>query len=156
MTEHLLLWLFVIDLGIVLGAGLYEARISVPRWIASPAAAQPGWHPDEATRDDTGRRFWGFTTTGPLTLLTIRNLWAAWHSSGAVQPWWWVAGLAALGDRVLTFSYFIPRMIRLMRLADSSESRELATKWANLNWLRQAFVLVAWVAALQALTRFGA
>jgi hypothetical protein len=29
----LLLWLFVINLGIVLGAGLYEARIELPQWL---------------------------------------------------------------------------------------------------------------------------
>ena len=29
-----LLWLFVIDLGIAFGAGLYEHRIVVPRWLS--------------------------------------------------------------------------------------------------------------------------
>ena len=30
-----LLWLFVINLGVAFGAGLYEHRITVPRWITS-------------------------------------------------------------------------------------------------------------------------
>ena len=34
-VETVLLWLFVIDLGIAFGAGLYEHRIVVARWIGS-------------------------------------------------------------------------------------------------------------------------
>ena len=30
-----LLWLFVLNLGIAFGAGLYEARIVIPRWLMS-------------------------------------------------------------------------------------------------------------------------
>src|SRR5262245_14032764 len=108
MTQKILLWLFVLNLGVVFGAGIYEARISVARWIGRPPAAGPAWHADEARRDDTGRRFWGFTTTVPLTLITLANLWAAWQSSGTIRTWWLVAALFALGDRIFTFTYFIP------------------------------------------------
>jgi hypothetical protein len=76
-----------VSLGIVFGAGIYEARISVARWIGPSHVSGPGWHADEARRDDTGRRFWGFTTTGPLTLLTVANLWAAWQSSPPIRMW---------------------------------------------------------------------
>jgi hypothetical protein len=34
------LWLFVINLGIALGAGLYEHRIVVARWIAEPQESE--------------------------------------------------------------------------------------------------------------------
>jgi hypothetical protein len=138
--------LFVLNLGIVFGAGVYEARISVPRWLG---ASERAWHAEEALRDDTGRRFWAFTTTVPLTLLTLANLWVAWQSSGTVRTWWLIAVLVALAERVLTFSYFIPRMVGLLRAADSPETRARMMQWANLNFLRQLLVLVAWLAALQ-------
>ena len=32
-AAHLALWLFVVVLGIAFGAGLYEHRIAIPRWI---------------------------------------------------------------------------------------------------------------------------
>ncbi len=149
MTQRLLLWSFVLNLGVVFGAGIYEARITVARWLGPPGAPEPGWQPDEARRDDTGRRFWAFTTTIPLTLLTLANLWAAWRSSGAIRTWWLCAGLAALGDRAFTFGYFIPRMVGLLRAADSPRARAVMTRWAQLNYVRQALVLVAWVAALE-------
>src|SRR5450432_1610856 len=133
MIAKTLLWLFVVNLGVVFGAGIYEARISVPRWIGVSHAPAPGWHPEEAQRDDTGRRFWAFTTTIPLTLVTLANLWAGWQSSGGIRIWWLTAALAALADRVFTFSYFIPRMVGLLRLTDSPETRASMTQWANLN-----------------------
>jgi hypothetical protein len=149
MAPKIILWLFVLNLGIVVGAGLYEARISVARWIGPSPAAGPGWHAEEARRDDTGRRFWSFTTTGPLTLLTLANLWAAFQSVGALRAWWLTAAFAALGDRVFTFAYFIPQMIGLLHVSDSPEARMRSLRWARLNYLRQALVLVAWIAALQ-------
>jgi hypothetical protein len=150
MLSKVLLWLFVLNLGVVFGAGIYEARISVARWFGSSQAAAPGWHADEARRDDTGRRFWVFTTTLPLTLLTLANLWAAWQSADPIRIWWLTAALAALADRIFTFSYFIPRMVGLLRAADSPEARATMMQWANLNYLRLLLVLIAWVAALQA------
>ncbi len=149
MIPKILLWLFVLNLGVVFGAGIYEARISIARWIGPSQASGPGWHAEEALRDDTGRRFWAFTTTIPLTLLTLANLWAAWQSAGPIRMWWLTAALAALADRMFTFTYFIPRMVGLLRAADSPEVRAKMTRWANLNYVRLLLVLVAWLAALQ-------
>jgi Domain of unknown function (DUF1772) len=149
MAPKILLWLFVVNLGIVFGAGMYEARISVARWIGPSHAAGPGWHAEEARRDDTGRRFWSFTTTAPLTVLTLANLWAAWQSGGAIRAWWLTAAFAALGDRIFTFSYFIPQMIGLLGAADSPDARARSMRWAQLNYVRLTLVLVAWIAALQ-------
>ena len=79
-----LLWLFVINLGIASGAGLYEHRIVLPRWITSDSSGVH-WNAEAARRDDTGLRFWAYVTTGPLTLLTIANLFAAWTTSGPAR-----------------------------------------------------------------------
>ena len=145
-----LLWLFVINLGIAFGAGLYEHRIVVGRWLTSSRESGAHWNADAARRDDTGRRFWAFVTTVPLTLLTLANLFVAWHGRGALRDWWLAAALAALVDRAFTFSYFIPTMVRLMRAPDSPESVAVAMRWRNLNYLRHAIVLAAWLMSLQA------
>jgi len=145
----ILLWLFVINLGIAFGAGLYEHRIVIPRWIDSSAEYGVHWRSEAVLLDDTGRKFWAFVTTVPLTLLTLANLYAAWGSSGGVRGWWLAAGMAALADRVLTFSYFIPTMVGLMKAADSPRAVVTATRWKNLNYLRHAVVLAAWLASLK-------
>jgi hypothetical protein len=146
-----LLWLFVVNLGTVFGAGLYEARITTARWRGPSVAAGPGWHPEEARRDDVGRRFWGFTTTLPLTLLTLGNLWLAARASEPSRAWWLAAGVVALAERTVTFGYFIPQMVKLMGMEDSPPARARATQWVRLNAIRLLLVLAAWLCSLQAL-----
>src|SRR5438128_425435 len=51
------LWLFVIFLGIAFGAGIYEGRIRVCRWLSCSEDSGRHWNAGEARRDDTGRRF---------------------------------------------------------------------------------------------------
>src|SRR5438876_3276255 len=153
-TSAMLLWLFVINLGIAFGAGLYEHRIVVSHWITSSDGAGSHWNAETARSDDTGRRFWAFVTTVPLTLLTLANLFVAWRASSPVRWWWLVAGLAATADRVFTFSYFIPTMVGLRGAADSPSSVAVATRWWNLNYLRHAIVLTACLASLRAFSLF--
>ncbi|HEU4628787.1 MAG TPA: hypothetical protein VFS08_03550 [Gemmatimonadaceae bacterium] len=149
-TSRILLWLFIIDLGIALGAGLYEARIALPDWLGTVGGAAPHWNAAAARHDDTGRRFWVFVTTVPLTLLTLASLVAAWRATGDVRPWWLAASLAALADRALTLGYFIPTMIRLTRASPPADATETAVRWASLNHVRHALVFVALLAALRA------
>jgi hypothetical protein len=66
--KSILLWLFVINLGIAFGAGLYEARVVIPQWADMPPKTWP----------NTGLMFWVYVTTVPLTLLTLANVIAAW------------------------------------------------------------------------------
>jgi hypothetical protein len=150
MWSRILLWLFTINLGIALGAGLYEARIAVPDWLGVAPDGVAHWNADAARRHDTGLRFWGFVTTAPLTLLTLANLVAARRTSGALRRWWLAAGLAALCDRVFTFAYFIPTMVWLMRQPDTLAAVLTATIWADLNYVRLAILLTAWICALRA------
>ncbi|HEY8490026.1 MAG TPA: hypothetical protein VIO14_03440, partial [Dehalococcoidia bacterium] len=114
------------------------------------------WDAAAARQDDTGRRFWAFVTTGPLTLLTTANLAAAWRARGPARAWWLGAAGAALVDRALTLSYFIPTMVRLMRTEDSPQSVAAAVRWSNLNYVRHVAVLSALVAALRAFSLLGA
>ena len=71
--SEILLWLFTINLGIAFGAGLYETRIILPRWFIK-SENRFLVNNKAMNETDTGRKFWGFVTTMPLTLLTIANL----------------------------------------------------------------------------------
>ncbi len=148
--SRILLWLFVINLGVAFGAGLYEGRIVLSHWLIASPESGLHWIAEAARRDNSGLRFWVFVTTIPLTLLTVANLITAWRAVGPVRGWWLMAGVAALADRIFTFSYFIPTMIGLMQAPDSSEAVATAVRWAKLNYARHAIVLTAWLAALKA------
>lgn len=149
-SSRILLWLFVITLGVAFGAGLYEGRIVVAEWLHSAPDGALHWNAAAVRRHDTGLRFWVFVTTVPLTLLTLANLVGAWRSTGRLRRWWLAASATALADRVLTFAYFIPTMVGLAEAPDSAESVAAAVQWVNLNYVRHAIVLTAWLAALKA------
>lgn len=152
-ARTILLWLFVINLGIALGAGVYEGQIVVPDWIGTSSEAGAQWDADAARSDNTGVRFWVGVTTIPLTLLTLANLLLAVRASGTLRRWWLVASGAALADRIFTFAYFIPTMVALMNSEDSREAVETARQWASLNHIRHAIVLAALLAALKTFAR---
>ncbi len=150
------LWLFVINLGIVFGAGLYEARIEFPQWLTVSPDGVTRWNAAAANAADSGLRFWAFASTGSLTLLTLWNLFLAFRTNSGIRKWWLTAASVALAERIFTFVYFIPTMITLMQDASLSESEAVAkaTLWGTLNHMRHILVLFAWLAALKAFKHF--
>lgn len=139
--QNALLWLFIINLGIAFGAGLYEARIVVPLWTSAPPAS--------LSSPDSGRRFWALVTTLPLTMLTIESLVATWHAPLLI--WWHVAAVIVLVERLMTFGYFIPAMLRMQRETKLTAAllSKIAT-WQRLNYVRLGLTLVGWLSALKA------
>ena len=143
-VEDVVLWLLVVDLGVALGAGIYESRVEVPRWKTLPT--------DQWT--NTGVKFWAFVTTGPLTLLTIASLALVWTAEGSRQDWWLASTVLLVVERLVTFGYFIPTMARLQSSSGWPRDRVESTlsQWMRLNLGRHLLVLAAWLTALQAFT----
>ena len=148
----MLLPLFILNLGVALGAGLYETKLILPLWF--PKSAESGY---EANRQamkqlDSGRAFWALVTTGPLTLLTIANLVLSWQSQPPSHSWWLTAALIALTERVGTFSFFIPTILKLQKSAHlpTAKISHLARLWISFNYIRNALTLLAFLSALQA------
>jgi hypothetical protein len=131
--KSILLWLFVINLGIACGAGLYESRVVIPQWAEIPPQDWP----------NTGLMFWVYVTTIPLTLLTGANLISAWTNRSAKRYWWLSAAGVILLERIATFAYFIPTMVSLT-------SPELPD--ATVNHGRHVLSLTGWLMALKALS----
>jgi hypothetical protein len=151
------LWLFVVFLGVALGAGLYESRIMLPLWLTPTDAGDLYWDAEAARAADTGVNFWVYVTTVPLTLLTLAGLILARGSHGELRRWWLIAGLISLADRLFTFGYFIPTMVTLMA-ADGLEQAEAvpqAMQWQSLDVVRDSLSLLAFLAALKALSVLG-
>ena len=142
--RDILLWLFGLILGISFGAGIYEGRIVVPQWENTPPETWP----------NTGLKFWAYVTTGPLTLLTLASLVAAWRDQGPRRYWWLGAVAITVAERSATFSYFIPTMIRLMGTEEMPEAEVKATlsQWRFRNFSRHVLTLGAWLASLKALS----
>ena len=154
--NNILLWMFVINLGVAFGAGIYEQRIVVPQWFSR--SSENGWRVDDEAmrRTDTGRGFWAFVTTVPLTLLTLASIVVTWNPGSSLKQWWLGAAVIILLERVGTFSYFIPTALKLMQTgADSTTRSAMASQWMRMNLLRAALVFAGWLAALKALSLLG-
>jgi hypothetical protein len=149
--SEILLWLFIINVGTAFGAGLYESRIVIPQWTA---AAGEGfhWNADAARRADPGRRFWDSFATVPLTFLALASLVPAWYALSPRRELWLGAVTVVLIERIATFAYFIPALVRLQRQgAPAAAVDAAASRWVTLNDVRTGVYLAAWVTALQAL-----
>jgi len=145
--QRVLLWLFVVNLGIAFGAGIYEQRVVIPRWENAPPQTWP----------NTGLEFWVYVTTVPLTLLTFANLVAAWLEQGPRRYWWLGAAAISVVERIATFSYFIPTMLSLQGTEDllQAEVQEALSQWLLLDCGRHVLTLAAWLAALKAFSLPG-
>ena len=151
ITE-ILLEAFIINLGITLGAGLYEIRIVLPLWFHK---ANGNYQVNvEAMRNiDTGRKFWGFVATMPLTLLTIVNLVFACKAAAPLYGWWLSATFIILLERIGTFIFFIPTAIKLQNGENLpvSKTSNMIFWWIRINYVRNALTLAALLVALKAL-----
>jgi hypothetical protein len=144
MWKDIVLWLFVVTLGTAFGAGVYEARVVIPRWLDLPPSQWP----------NTGLLFWVYVTTVPLTLLTLFNAAAAWSSAGRRRSWHLAAVGIVIVERLATFSYFIPTMVTLMASdrIGGDDVRSALSAWLLLNHGRHVLTLAGWLAALRALS----
>jgi len=146
-VPKVLLWLFVINLGIALGAGIYEQRVVISQWENNPPQEWP----------NTGLLFWAYVTTVPLTLLTLANLVAAWLHWGTRRRWW-LGAVTIIGmERIATFSYFIPTMVWLQGTEGLPEAEVQAalSHWLLLDYGRHVLTLAGWLAALKAFSLPG-
>ena len=149
-TAAFFLLLWILNLGTAFGAGLYETVMLLPRWFPNLRTKERGINGALMRETDPGRRFWGMVTTVPLTLLTLANSYFALHASGPTRSWWLGAVLLVSLERLLTFTFFIPVALKLMRAETPATSAvlDLAAAWANLNHVRSALTLLGWLGAL--------
>jgi hypothetical protein len=150
---EILLLLFIVNLGIAFGGGLYETRIVLPLWFGKLANGSYEANGEAMRNIDTGRKFWGFVTTVPLTLITITNLVFAFRAPSPSHGWWLVAAVIILFERIGTFVFFIPSAIRLQhseRFPPAKTSRMILW-WMRMNYLRNALTFAGLLLALKTL-----
>ena len=152
ITE-ILLGSFIVNLGIVLGAGLYEARIVLPLWFHKTPNGNYQANVEAMRNIDTGRKFWALVTTIPLTLLTIINFVFAYKAAAPLHDWWMSATIIVLLERIGTFAFFIPTAIKLQKAASLpvAKTKSMVFWWIRLNYFRNSLTLAALLVSLKAL-----
>ncbi|PYS71587.1 MAG: hypothetical protein DMF69_09880 [Acidobacteria bacterium] len=153
------LWLFVIVLGIEIGAGLYETLVVLPLWTLAPPDSVVAYHQHNISYPqfalNAGGRFWMFCT--PLTgLMSIAVLLSGFRTTTEHRKWRITAAVLALVVVISTFAWFVPNIIILGRGGAGLNGEQIASLtnwWVRLNWVRVVFYLTAWLAGLRAMRK---
>jgi len=164
MTERssiaqLLLRIFVVALGVEIGAGLYETLVVLPLWSAAPPESVTAYHRHLVANPqfalNAGGRFWMFAT--PFVGVTaLAALLSGWRTRPEHRKWRIAGAILALIVVGSTFAWFVPNIMRLHSpqvLAMSAEEVASVTNWwVRLNWVRVVIYSAGWLAALRALS----
>ena len=155
---QILLWLFVIVLGIEIGAGLYETLVVVPLWSAAPPDSVVAYHQHNTSNPqlslDPGGRFW-MVNTPLLGLLAVAALLSGLKTRPDHRRWRIVATGAAIVVVAATFAWFVPNIMILNeggRGLSAGEIADVSNLWVRLNWVRVFVYSAGWLAGLRALT----
>ena len=155
---RLFLWLFVIVLGLEIGAGLYETLVVLPLWTLAPPDSVVAYHQHNVAYPqfalNAGGRFWMFFT--PLTgLMALATLVSAFKTHPEHRKWRVAATVLALMVVGFTFAWFVPN-IKILGQGGAGLSADqianLTNWWVRLNWVRVVFYSAGWLAGLRAMT----
>lgn len=156
-SEQALLWVFVLLSAIVVGAGFYEMRVTVPTWTHSPPESVWFWEQQRAVDPryvpDSGIRFWIYLTPLHL-LLSLVMLGVGWTSRSAHRTWIIVSAAFFAVLHLSAFVWFVPVLRQLATSqADGLSGAVVASKarlWLALSWIRAPLGVFGFIAALKA------
>lgn len=152
--RHWILFAYVIALGIETGAGLFTSVVVFPVWTASPEIVI-SWKPTLPYFMQEGNFFMFSSSTTMILALAVVIV--SRRLPAEVRPWALGSGAIFLVAAVWTMAYFLPVQNRMHGDAGARVPRaELAAMlqhFVALNWIRQALLLVAFIAAVHALGR---
>ncbi len=156
---QIMLWLFVITLGIENGAGLYETFVITPLWAGSAPDSVIAFYQHNATNPqlaiNAGDRFWIFAT--PLVgLFSLGTLLSGWRTNPEHRKWRLAGAGLAFFVIAFTFAWFVPNILLLQSkevlTMNPDTVKSLTNWWVGLNWGRVVLAITAWLLVLRALS----
>jgi len=149
------LWLFVIALGLDLGAGIYEARVVVPLWAEGVPGTLASGNPYGRVAVDAGIHFWAYMTS-IVAVAAIVTLVSGVLAPPPRRAWQIFSAVAELAAVATTLLYFRPTLVSLFlgHGAGLSTAAVVSSVERWVLWSRGRIVIsfLAWCAALRALT----
>jgi hypothetical protein len=152
------LWISVIAWGILLGGKLFDLRVLVGAWSASPPESLsllpygPRWPVD------TGEYF--FPSSVALLVCSFGALLAGWSTPLRYRVWLALPPLMMLATLVFTIFWFWPQNASLWAISqgaptaetDPSIVREMVQRWVAYDWLRVTMGFIGLIAAVKAIS----
>ena len=139
-----------------MGGGLYEVLVIYPGWKHDVDPQTLRWKLHSSGQILAAKRFWPIVSPAQV-LLSVINIVLAWNSIGGAQAYWLAASVAVFIGRLITFSYFIPVMIRKIMVPETIEAsrlRAIVKRWTDLSPLRLVIELFSWIMLVVALMHF--
>ena len=155
IVGHSTLWLFVVALGLDLGAGIYEATVVVPLWAEGVPETLAAGNPYGRVAINAGIHFWAYLTSIVAVLSVVALVF------GRIAPvprrgWQTFSAIAELIAVAMTLLYFRPTLVMLFVGHGAGLSAgavaAIVGRWVMWSRVRIAISFVAWCASLRALT----
>ncbi|MBS1605801.1 MAG: DUF1772 domain-containing protein [Bacteroidetes bacterium] len=139
-----------------LGGGLYEILVIYPGWKQNVAPLTLREKLHTSGQMLAIKRYWPIVSPAQV-LLSVVNIVLALNYKGEARPWLMAAAVTVFVDRVITFSYFIPVMTRVIMQPENIEAPRLqktVDRWTMLSPIRIVIGLLAWIMLVVALMKF--
>jgi|SRR5579863_1956499 len=152
-TIAILLLLLTVTLS--MGGGLYEILVIYPNWKHNVHPRTLRDKLESSGQTGAAKRFWPLVSPAQALLAMVNIALACWYH-GAAQGFWLAAAITIFVTRVITFSYFIPVMIRKIMQPekfDIGQLQAIVKQWTDLSPLRLLPEFVAWGLLIAALMK---
>lgn len=147
---HVVVWLFVLAAGLLLGGSIFEGVVLTPMWSSNLPDSVREWK-------HGGVQGSFFAVATPLYgLLSLMLIAFAFGMPGKQKKWSLVAGLVGVAVIVMTFAFFLPILQQTefnqgAGLSDEEITR-LVTQFKTWHWGRWAAIIISWLAGLRTLS----
>jgi hypothetical protein len=150
IIAQIVLWLFVLSAGILLGGSIFEGVVLTPLWAESLPASVIQWQ-----YGSIQSKF--FMVATPLYgLFSLALIILSWWMPPRQRKWALVAGLSGVVVILATSLFFLPILQKTQATRGAGLSGEEITRLVNQfktwHWGRWALIIVSWVAGLRALS----
>lgn len=152
------LWISVLAWGILLGGKLFDLRVLVGAWSASPPESLSLLPYGPRFPVDTGDYF--FPSSVALLVCSFGGLIAGWNTPWRFRVLLAIPAVMLLVTLIFTVLWFWPANRALWAVArgapnairDRAEVIRLVSQWVNYDWLRVAVGAVGFVSSVRAIS----
>ena len=140
-----------------LGGGLYEILVIYPNWKHHVHPRTLRDKLESSGQNNAAKRFWPLVSPAQGLLAMLNIIMACWHH-GAGQRYWLAAAIVIFVTRLITFSYFIPVMVRKIMQPekfDAGTLQAVVKQWTDMSPFRLVPEFVAWGLLIVALMKIG-
>jgi len=155
---RMFLWISVLAWGVLVGGKLFDLRVLVGAWSASPPESLSLLPYGPRFPVDTGDYF--FPSSVALLVCSVGGLIAGWSTPSRFRTLLAVPAVMLLVTLVFTVLWFWPANAALWAVAqdaphaiqDPTEVARQVTQWVMFDWLRVAVGMVGFVCSIRAIS----